>query len=62
MTTFKFGYIANWWTGHGKIHLQGGMVAFAQSCEVIDEMNAAAILGEDKVENGWHLTCPLSTG
>ncbi len=35
------------------------MVAFAQRCEVIDGMNAATILGEDKVESGWQLTCPV---
>ncbi len=36
------------------------MVAFAQWCEVIDAVNAATIMGEDKVENGWQLTCPVT--
>ncbi len=37
-------------------------VDFAQWCEVIDEMNAAALLRIDKVENGWQLTCPVTSG
>ncbi len=34
------------------------MVAFAQRCEVIDGMNAATILGEDKVER-YNSSSPL---
>ncbi len=48
--------------GRGKIHLQDGMVALAQWCEVIDGVNAATIHGEDKVENGWQFTCPVTSG
>ncbi len=42
--------------------MQVGMVTLAQWCEVIDGVNAATILGEDKVENGWQLTCPVTSG
>ncbi len=34
----------------------------AQKSEMIDGMNAAALLGEDKLENGWQLPCPVSSG
>ncbi len=44
------------------MHLQDGMVALAQWGEVIDGVNAATILGEDKVEHGWQLARPVTSG